>query len=57
MGKILIKNGRVWDGEKFFFADVLTDGGKISKIESDICDDAEFVFDAKNKIVSAISSG
>ena len=24
LAKILIKNGRVWDGSKFFFADVLT---------------------------------
>ena len=23
MKKILVKNGRVWDGENFFFADVL----------------------------------
>ena len=53
MGKILIKNGRVWDGEKFFFADVLTDGKVISKIEKNISFPAEFVFDAEGKIVSA----
>jgi dihydroorotase len=53
MAKILIKNGRVWDSEKFFFADVLTDGKVISKIERNISDSAEFVFDASGKIVSA----
>ncbi len=53
MAKICIKNGRVWDGENFFFADVLTDGDKISKIEPNVYDEADFVFDAENKIVSA----
>ena len=57
MPKILIKNGRVWDGEKFYFADVLADNGKISKI-GEIIDEpvnsaTDFVFDAKDKIVSA----
>ena len=57
MSKILIKNGRVWDGEKFYFADVLADNGKISKI-GEIIDEpvnsaTDFVFDAKDKIVSA----
>ena len=32
MAKILIKNGKVWDGERFCFADVLTENEKISKI-------------------------
>ena len=36
MSKILIKNGKVWDGEKFFFSDVLTDNEKISKIADKI---------------------
>ncbi len=53
MAKILIKNGRVWDGEKFFSADILTEDDQISKIEPDICENADFVFDATNKIVSA----
>ncbi len=53
MPKILFKNGRVWDGESFFYADVLTENDKISKIEKSITDDAEYVFDATNKIVSA----
>lgn len=52
MAKILIKNGRVWDGEKFFFADVLTKDGKIAKVEKEISEQADFVFDATDKIVS-----
>ena len=53
MAKILIKNGRVWDGERFLFADVLTDGDKISKIEPSISEKADFVYDASGKTVSA----
>ncbi len=53
MAKILFKNGRVWDGEKFFFADILTENRKIAKIEKNINDEADFYFDATNKIVSA----
>ena len=33
MAKILIKNGKVWNGEKFLFCDVLTDGTKIKKLD------------------------
>ena len=53
MAKILIKNGRVWDGERFFSADILTDGDKISKIEPSISEKADFVYDASGKTVSA----
>ena len=53
MAKILVRNGRVWDGERFFFADVLTSGRTVLKIEKGISDDADFVFDATGKIVSA----
>ena len=53
MAKILIKNGRVWDGEKFFFSDVLTEHSIISKIEPNVRETADFVFDAKGKIVSS----
>lgn len=53
MAKILIKNGNVWDGERFLYADVLTEGKTIIKIEKDIADPADFVFDATGKIVSA----
>ncbi len=53
MGKILIKNGRIWDGERFYFADVLTEDDRICKIEENIHENADFEYDAKNKIVSA----
>ena len=53
MAKILIKNGRVWDGERFYFADVLTENEKISKIADKIDEAVDFVFDASGKIVSA----
>ena len=53
MATILIKNGRVFDGESFFFADVFTDGDRISKIEPNLTDDATYVYDASGKIVSA----
>jgi len=53
MAKILIKNGRVWDGDKFFSADILTDGKLIAKIGENISDYADFIFDATGKIVSA----
>lgn len=53
MAKILIKNGRVWDGGQFFFADVLTEGEIVAKIEPNINDSADYIFDAAGRIVSA----
>jgi len=53
MARILIKGGCVWDGEKFFFADVLTSDKLIEKIAPNITDTADYVFDVKGKIVSA----
>ncbi len=53
MARILIKNGKVWDGEKFFYADVLSDNGLIQSIAPNINEAAEYVYDAKDKIVSA----
>ncbi len=53
MAKILFKNGRVWDGEKFFFADILTENDKIAKIEEKITCEADYIFECKDKIVSA----
>ena len=52
MARILIKNGRVWDGDKFFTSDILTRDGKIDAICENITEDAEFTFDASGKIVS-----
>lgn len=53
MGKILIQNGRIWDGERFFFADVLTENDKIVAIEPNITEKANFVYDAAGQTVSA----
>ena len=53
MAKLLIKNGRVWDGSQFFSVDVLTEGKRIAKMEANCSDEADFMFDASGKIVSA----
>ena len=53
MPKILIKNGKVWDGERFYFADILTENEKIAKIVDKIYETADFEYDASGKIVSA----
>lgn len=53
MAGILIKNGRVWNGNRFLYCDILTDGNKIAKIAPQICEDATYIYDATGKIVSA----
>ena len=53
MGKILIKNGKIWDGERFFYADVLTNAEAVERIEPKIEETADFVYDAKGKTVTA----
>lgn len=52
MGKILIKNGRVWDGCRFFQADVLTEDGTIARIGENITETANYVYNAAGKMVS-----
>lgn len=52
MSKILIKTGKVWDGEKFVCGDILTNGKYIEKIDTVINENAEYVYDATGKIVS-----
>lgn len=52
MARILIKNGRVWDGEKFFPSDVFIADGKIAGMRENIAEDAEFTYDASGKTVS-----
>ncbi len=52
MGTILIKNGRVFDGENFSNVDILTSGAVIAKIDSNIRESADFVYDAKGKTVT-----
>ena len=53
MARILIKNGRVWDGARFLHADILTEGRSVSKIERHIFEHADFTYDARGKLVSA----
>lgn len=51
--KLLIKNGRIWDGEQFFYADVLTEDQTIAAIRPDIQEKATYCFDATGMTVSA----
>lgn len=51
--RILIKNGRIWDGERFCDADILTDGEFISEIDSNISGPADWIYDAAGEIVTA----
>ena len=53
MNDILIKNGRVWNGEKFLddATDVLIKDGKIADIGK-IEEEARYVFDARGAIIS-----
>ena len=53
MGTICIKNGRLWDGAQFSYGDVLVNKGKILSIDRNISENADFVYDADGKIVSA----
>ena len=53
MTKILIKNGKIWDGEKFFFSDIYVENGKIVTIAEKIEMSADFSYDATGQIVSA----
>ena len=53
MATILVKGGRVWDGDNFFDSDVLIEGSKIAKIEPNIIANATCVYDATGKTVSA----
>ena len=52
MAKILIKNGKLWNGEEFSKGDVFVNGKCIEKIAPEIVEEADFIFDADGKIVS-----
>ncbi len=52
MNSILIKGGRVFDGEGFFFSDVFIEDGKISEIAPRVEKNADFIYDADGKTVS-----
>ncbi len=51
MAKILIKNGRVWDGERLFRADVLTKDNTVARIAPCIEEEADFIWDAEGQSV------
>ena len=53
MRRILIKNGKVWDGEKFLSADVYVEDGMVKSVSYSINTEADFVYDANGAIVSA----
>ncbi|MBQ8350489.1 MAG: amidohydrolase family protein [Clostridia bacterium] len=53
MASILIKNGRVWDGERFSCVDILTVEENISSIAPHISEKADFTYDASGMLVSA----
>ena len=50
---ILIKNGRIWDGDRFFCGDILTEDERIAEIAPHIDADAKYIYDAQGKTVSA----
>ena len=51
MARILIKNGKIFDGNSLVCKDLFAENGEITKIEPRIDDDCDFVFDAKDKLV------
>ena len=53
MAKYLIKNGTVWDGERFLAADVLTENDRVVAIQPNITEKVNYTFDAAGCIVSA----
>lgn len=53
MTSILIKNGRIWDGERFFCGDILTEDERIVQIADHIEANAKYIYDAQGKTVSA----
>lgn len=53
MGTVLIKNGRLWDGEGFSSRDILTRESRVEKIGKNITETADFTFDAAGKTVTA----
>ena len=52
MGKILIKNGKIWDGSKFLYGDILTEDKHIVEIAPQISADATFTYDAQGLLVT-----
>ena len=48
---ILIKNGRIWDGQTFFEADILMENGTVTDIGKDLTAQKTFIYDASGKLV------
>ena len=55
MTSILCKNGRVWDGERFLYADVLVKEGHVCKIEPNINEVVDFVYDGSHWHIVGLS--
>ena len=53
MATRLIQNGRIWDGNCFFYGDIFTENDKIAEIAPRISRTADFVYDAAGKTVTA----
>ena len=49
----MIKNGKIWDGEKFFFSDLYIENGRLANIANKVEMSADFTYDADGQIVSA----
>lgn len=49
---ILIQNGRLWNGEAFETADILSEKGIITAIGQDLACEKAYVYDAKGKLVT-----
>ncbi len=52
MARILIADGKIWDGSKYFEGDVYMDGGKILQIGPQLHMEADFVYHAEGRLVT-----
>lgn len=50
---IVLKNGRIWDGENFKFGDLVVENGKIVEIGQCRCVSRDYEFDVSGAIISA----
>lgn len=53
MARLLVKNGQLWDGECFSCRDILLEGNTVLRMEPNISEKADFIYDASGKLVSA----
>ena len=52
IGSIKIKNGRIFDGERFLYGDIYIEGRKIVSIGENLKSSAKYEFDAKGNLVT-----